>query len=296
MLLFKRVLHKRILFLYFCLFLSTPNVFAITDTIFKLTPTFQEVSSTFTSIINSNGINDYLNLTSFPSKAISISSGSYLTTSISPAIVTGSNPFTVSSWIQCNTSLLSNENPSGVIVSLGANGEVSTSMSFTSFTLAVSSLDRVNMIATVTTFEENGFYGFSQPTDVDVDSSGVIYVADLWNFSVRKITLNGVVVTYGSGYSGFADGSGANALFKSPRRIAVDSFGNIFVADQNNRRIRKIITSSGEVTTFAGNGTYGIHDGIGTNAMFRDPFDVAIDPFGNLYVSEFDFIRKIYCQ
>jgi serine/threonine protein kinase/sugar lactone lactonase YvrE len=284
------LLHIRILF-YLCIFLS--KVFGITDHLLHLTPTFQEVSSTFTSIINSNGIKYYSNLTSFPSKAISISSGSHLSTSISPAIITGSNPFTVSSWIQCNTSLLSNENPSGVIVSLGANGEVSTSVSFTSFTLAVSSLDRVNMIATVTSFEENGFYGFSQPTDVDVDAAGVIYVADLWNFSVRKITLNGVVVTYGSGYSGFADGSGANALFKSPRRIAVDSFGNIFVADQNNRRIRKILTSSGEVTTFAGNGTYGLHDGIGTNAMFRDPLDVAIDPFGNLYVSEFDIIRKI---
>jgi streptogramin lyase len=83
---------------------------------------------------------------------------------------------------------------------------------------------------------------FNEPQNVAIDSTGSIYVADGTNHRIRKITPSGAVTTLaGSGVSGFADGTGASAQFNAPSGVAVDSDGNVYVADFNNNRIRKLV-------------------------------------------------------
>ena len=81
---------------------------------------------------------------------------------------------------------------------------------------------------------------FNSPDSVAVDSSGTVYVADLVNHRIRKITSSGVVTTLAGSSSGFADGTGSAAQFNNPAGVAVDSSGTVYVRDSNNNRIRKI--------------------------------------------------------
>jgi sugar lactone lactonase YvrE len=136
---------------------------------------------------------------------------------------------------------------------------------------------------------------FDIPSGVAVDASGNVYVADYLNHSIRKITPAGVVSTLaGSGLTGGADGIGTAASFNRPSGIAIDTSGNLYVADNLNHSIRKI-TPTGTVSTFAGNGSPGSTDGIGTAASFNQPEAIAIDVSGNMYVADFwnHKIRKI---
>jgi hypothetical protein len=136
---------------------------------------------------------------------------------------------------------------------------------------------------------------FNSPVDVAVDGSGNVYVADLYNHLIRKITAAGVVTTLaGSGSSGSANGTGTAASFAFPHDVAVDGSGNVYVADYFNHLIRKI-TSAGVVTTLAGSGSLGSADGIGTAASFNYPWGVAVDGSGNVYVGDYGnhLIRKI---
>jgi serine/threonine-protein kinase len=133
---------------------------------------------------------------------------------------------------------------------------------------------------------------FNSPKGVAVDSSGNVYVADTGNHKIRKITSAGVVTTIaGTGTQGSTDGTGTAASFNSPKGVAVDSTGNVYVADSGNHKIRKI-TSAGVVATLAGMGTQGSSDGTGTSASFWGPVGVAIDSGGNIYVAE-EFNSKI---
>jgi sugar lactone lactonase YvrE len=122
-----------------------------------------------------------------------------------------------------------------------------------------------------------------------------VYIADSSNNKIRKITPAGVVTTLaGSGVSGSADGAGTAASFNYPSGVAVDSTGNIYVADSNNNKIRKI-TPAGVVTTLAGSGVSDSEDGTGTTASFAYPRGVAVDKSGNLYVADSsnNKVRKI---
>jgi len=136
---------------------------------------------------------------------------------------------------------------------------------------------------------------FQYPYGVAVDATGSIYVADLYNHRIRKITAGGVVSTLaGSGIDGFADGTGTAAQFRYPAGVAVDVAGNVYVVDQINNRIRKI-TAEGVVSTLAGSGTKGFADGTGTAAQFSSPYGVAVDATGSIYVADTNnhCIRKI---
>jgi sugar lactone lactonase YvrE len=138
---------------------------------------------------------------------------------------------------------------------------------------------------------------FWHPSSVAVDSSGNVYVADTDNSTIRKITPGGVVSTLAglAGSTGSADGAGSAARFYYPYGVAVDSLGNLYVADSWNSTIRKI-TSGGVVSTLAGQaGSLGSDDGTGSDARFSDPSGLAVDSSGNVYVDDTlnNTIRKI---
>ncbi|HEV7406778.1 MAG TPA: choice-of-anchor tandem repeat NxxGxxAF-containing protein [Chthoniobacteraceae bacterium] len=134
---------------------------------------------------------------------------------------------------------------------------------------------------------------FYNPSALAVDGSGNLYVLD---YSViRKVTSAGVVTSLaGAPYpGGSVDGQGAAARFNYPRALAVDTLGNVFVADTENGTIRKV-TPAGFVSTFAGiAGFYGSTDGVGNTARFYEPSGVAVDRTGNVFVADAHIIRKI---
>lgn len=138
---------------------------------------------------------------------------------------------------------------------------------------------------------------FFFPNGIALDRAGNIYVADTGNYTLRKITPSGIVTTIAgaAGSSGSVDGTGGNARFFQPAGVAVDSAGNIFVADSANYTIRKV-TACGVVTTLAGlAGSLGSTDGAGSDARFSFPAGLAIDSADNLYVADSGnhTIRKI---
>ena len=139
---------------------------------------------------------------------------------------------------------------------------------------------------------------FENPAGVAVDPLGNVYVADLANNTIRKVTPAGVVTTIAGtpAYAGYADGTGSAAQFHNPFGVAVDSTGNIYVADTGNSAIRKI-TSSGVVTHLAGSNTFGVGsaDGVGSAALFDTPEGIAVDNAGTIYVADTynSTIRKV---
>ena len=140
---------------------------------------------------------------------------------------------------------------------------------------------------------------FSSPSGVAVDGSGNVYVADSWNHTIRKVTSAGVVSTLAgsAGSSGSTDGSGSAARFNYPFGVAVDGSGNVYVADSSNHTIRKV-SSAGVVTTLAGTALSGVStsaDGAGSAAGFYRPDGVAVDSNGNVYVADYanHTIRKV---
>ncbi|WBX70964.1 MBG domain-containing protein [Tenacibaculum retecalamus] len=163
---------------------------------------------------------------------------------------------------------------------------------------------KITVAGVVSTFAGDGTAGFLdgtgvaakfyQPNGIGVDALGNVYVVGT-DHRIRKITTAGVVSTLaGNGTSGFTNGSGTAAQFNNPSGVTADALGNVYVADRNNRRIRKI-TATGVVSTFAGSGTFGSADGLGTAAQFGNPNGIGIDALGNIYVADTGSqkIRKI---
>jgi trimeric autotransporter adhesin len=170
---------------------------------------------------------------------------------------------------------------------------------------------KVTPAGIITTVAGSGTAGFSgdgslatsaslfNPHSVTVDSAGNLYIADQGNNCIRKVTPAGVITTAaGNGTAGFSgDGSqAASAQLDNPRKVAVDSAGNLYIADASNNRIRKV-TPAGVITTAAGNGTAGFSGdgGLATSAQLNLPTGVAMDSAGNLYIADnlSNRIRKV---
>jgi len=136
---------------------------------------------------------------------------------------------------------------------------------------------------------------FNNPVGLALDVAGNLYVADMRNYMIRKITPGGEVSTFaGNGTRGSANGNGSLASFDEPASIVIDASGNMYITDSGNNSIRKI-NLAGDVTTLAGSGARGANNGAGTAASFNQPFGITVDASGNVYVADTynNLIRKI---
>jgi len=170
---------------------------------------------------------------------------------------------------------------------------------------------KVNTSGMISTFAGNGTAGFSgdggpataasiaDVYGVAIDASGNLYIADLYNYRIRKVNTSGIISTYaGNGSSGYSgDGHPAtDAAIGGPFYITFDGLGNLFFSDYLNNVIRKI-SASGIISTIAGNGIAGYtgDGGPATAAELHWPYGIALDGAENIYVGEFynNRIRKI---
>ena len=161
---------------------------------------------------------------------------------------------------------------------------------------------KVDSSGVITTVAGTGTYGYSgdggeataarlrSPSGVALDALGNLYIVDTDNQRIRKVDTSGVITTVaGTGTDGYSgDGAAATAArLNSPSGVALDGAGNLYIADTNNDRIRKV-DSSGNISTVAGTGTYGYSGdgGEATAARLRSPSGVALDALGNLYIAD----------
>lgn len=157
----------------------------------------------------------------------------------------------------------------------------------------------------ITTVAGNGVHGYAgngglstsaeldDPTFVTIDATGNLYIADTHNNVVRKVTTSGIITTIAGIYTaGFAgdNGPATSAKLDYPTCVVVDHSGNIYIADEQNRRVRKINTA-GIITTIAGGGS-GVGDGgPATSAALQAPYGIALDDTGNIYIGDRDDYR-----
>ncbi len=164
--------------------------------------------------------------------------------------------------------------------------------------------NRVRMVSKtgiITTVAGNGSSVFSDngpatqtqlngPRGLVLDGAGNLYIADAGNARIRKVSADGTMSTVaGNGSQGYSgDGGAATAAqLDYPTGVAVDSAGNLFIADANNNVIRKVDTS-GTVTTIAGNGSYSYSGdgGLSVAATFSEPEGITVGPDGTIYIAD----------
>ena len=164
----------------------------------------------------------------------------------------------------------------------------------------------------ITTAAGNGSAGYSgdggpatsaevqDPAGMVFDSAGNLYIVDQGNQRVRELSTTGIITTYaGNGTAGYSgDGGPAiDAELNSPTRLAIDSANNLYIADDQNNRVRKVDAQTGGIATVAGNGTLGStgDDGGSTSAELSGPVGVALDGAGDLFIAEHtgNRVRKI---
>jgi sugar lactone lactonase YvrE len=176
---------------------------------------------------------------------------------------------------------------------------------------------KVNASGTLTVFAGNGYFGYSgdggpaaqaelnNPRGMAADSFGNVYIADTYNGVIRKVDATGAITTIagtpGVGGYGGDGGPATSAYLNGPCGVAVDSSGNVYIADSGNGRIREVTVSKGEINTVAGNGAYctggGAACGDGgpaTSAGFGGVQSLGVDGSGNVYIADWgnNEIRK----
>jgi sugar lactone lactonase YvrE len=185
--------------------------------------------------------------------------------------------------------------PCGIVLDSAGNLYVADT-----FNLRIRKITPEGIIRTVAGNGTVGFSGdggpalaaqLSYPYDLAVDSAGILYIADVSNHCIRRVSPEGIITTVaGTGVRGFnGDGIPAtSAQLNNPDGIAFDAAGNLFIADTSNHRIRRI-TPEGMIETVAGNGTAGYtgNNGPAASAQLHLPVDVAIDASGSLYIADF---------
>jgi len=170
---------------------------------------------------------------------------------------------------------------------------------------------KVNTAGIISTFAGNGTAYFGEdsipatvsslddPNGVAVDNLGNVYISDNNSNRVRKVDNSGIITTIaGNGTQGFSGDGGSATLAElhGTAGITVDYFGNIYICDCDNNRIRKV-NSSGIITTIAGGGIYGLGDGgPATNCELNIPTDVAVDKNGSIYIADFGNNRIRYIR
>jgi uncharacterized protein (TIGR03437 family) len=125
--------------------------------------------------------------------------------------------------------------------------------------------------------------------DVVTDSTGNYYFTDSGNARIRKVDSSGNISTVAGGGKGLGDGGAAtSAQLGNPVGLAIDAAGNLYVAEVDNNRVRKISVSSGVISTIAGTGTAGFSGdgGVGTSAQLNNPHGVGVDAAGNVYIAD----------
>ncbi|MBI6546423.1 MAG: SMP-30/gluconolactonase/LRE family protein, partial [Cyanobacteria bacterium NC_groundwater_1444_Ag_S-0.65um_54_12] len=170
--------------------------------------------------------------------------------------------------------------------------------------IADSGNNRIRKVAsngTITTVAGNGTAAFAgdngpatgasinSPRGMALDASGNLYIADASNHRIRKVDTSGTITTMGSGWGFSGDGGPVSAAkMKSPRGVAFDGAGNLYINDTNNNRIRQVNLAS-NIATIAGNGaldTFGGDGGPAGNALLDTPQYLTVDNTGNLYFSD----------
>jgi len=168
-------------------------------------------------------------------------------------------------------------------------------------------IDADGIISTVAGTGEGGYGGDGglatqarfYPTTLAIDSLGDIYIADKWNDRVRRVDRHGIVTTVaGNGMSGYSgdEGPATEAELCEPSGVAIDTIGNLYIADTCNYRIRRVDTN-GMISTVAGTGEFGYSGdgGPAIQATIGSPYGLALDIQGNLFFADsyHNLIRKV---
>lgn len=138
----------------------------------------------------------------------------------------------------------------------------------------------------------------SDPQSIAVDAQGNLYIADTANQRVRMVSAaTGVITTVAGNGTNNNNGDGGLATragVVSPEAIALDSHGNLYIAEET-AAVREVSAETGIISTFAGNGTYGYggDGGLATSATLQNPLAIAVDGAGNVYIADSGRIRKV---